>query len=112
MQLRSLEQSLGQPLFERKHKALVLTEAGCVALKYVDSISYIDAQVGRLVKTLDETGLAKNTVVVFWSDHGYYTTDPSDQHDLTASKPERVKELRNELDGYLKLVNARLPTKR
>lgn len=32
----------------------------------------MDAQVGLLLATLDETGLAKNTVVVFWSDHGYY----------------------------------------
>ena len=38
VQLRSLEQSLGQPLFERKHKALVLTEAGRIALEYADSI--------------------------------------------------------------------------
>ncbi|MCI0357162.1 MAG: sulfatase [Planctomycetaceae bacterium] len=39
---------------------------------YLAAISYIDAQVGRLLAALDETGLAKNTVVVFWTDHGYY----------------------------------------
>lgn len=39
---------------------------------YLAAISYVDAQVGRLLAVLDETGLAKNTVVVFWSDHGYY----------------------------------------
>ncbi len=39
---------------------------------YLAAISYIDAQVGRLLAALDETGLAKNTIVVFWSDHGYY----------------------------------------
>jgi iduronate 2-sulfatase len=39
---------------------------------YFAAISYVDAQVGRLLATLDETGLAKNTVIVFWSDHGYY----------------------------------------
>ena len=39
---------------------------------YYAAISYIDAQVGRLLATLDETGLAKNTIIVFWSDHGYY----------------------------------------
>ena len=39
---------------------------------YHAAISYVDAQVGRLMAALDETGLAKNTVVVFWSDHGYY----------------------------------------
>jgi iduronate 2-sulfatase len=39
---------------------------------YLAAISYVDAQVGRLLAALDETGLAKNTVIVFWSDHGYY----------------------------------------
>lgn len=39
---------------------------------YLAAISYVDAQVGRLMRTLDETGLTKNTIVVFWSDHGYY----------------------------------------
>jgi iduronate 2-sulfatase len=39
---------------------------------YLAAISYVDALVGKLMAALDETGLAKNTVVVFWSDHGYY----------------------------------------
>lgn len=39
---------------------------------YLAAISYVDAQVGRLLDALDKTGLAKNTIVVFWSDHGYY----------------------------------------
>ena len=39
---------------------------------YLAAISYVDAQVGRLMAALEETGLAKNTIVVFWSDHGYY----------------------------------------
>jgi iduronate 2-sulfatase len=39
---------------------------------YLAAISYVDAQVGRLLAALDETGLASNTIVVFWSDHGYY----------------------------------------
>ena len=39
---------------------------------YLAAISYVDAQVGKLLAALDETGLAKNTIVVFWSDHGYY----------------------------------------
>src|SRR5690606_23193222 len=29
------------------------------------------AQIGRLMQTMDELDLWKNTVVVFWSDHGY-----------------------------------------
>jgi LysR family transcriptional activator of nhaA len=38
VQLRQLEESLGQSLFDRKHKSLVLTEAGRIALEYADSI--------------------------------------------------------------------------
>lgn len=39
---------------------------------YFAAASFIDAQVGRLLDALEETGLGKNTVVVFWGDHGYY----------------------------------------
>ena len=38
---------------------------------YYSSISYMDAQVGRILDTLDELGLRKNTIVIFSSDHGY-----------------------------------------
>lgn len=38
VQLKSLEESFGQPLFDRQHKSLVLTEAGRIALQYADSI--------------------------------------------------------------------------
>ena len=31
----------------------------------------MDAQVGRLLERLDDLGLAKNTIVVLWGDHGY-----------------------------------------
>ena len=42
---------------------------------YRAAVSYMDAQVGRLVKALDETGLSKNTIIVLWGDHGYYLGD-------------------------------------
>jgi LysR family transcriptional activator of nhaA len=38
IQLRHLEETLGQPLFVRKNRQLVLTEAGRMALQYADSI--------------------------------------------------------------------------
>lgn len=37
---------------------------------YYAHCTALDACVGDLMKTLDETGLAKNTIVVFTSDHG------------------------------------------
>ncbi len=45
---------------------------------YFACIAYIDAQVGILLRTLDELGLAENTIVVFTSDHGYQLGE----HDL------------------------------
>lgn len=38
---------------------------------YYASVSFTDAQVGRLLAGLDELGLASNTIVVLWSDHGW-----------------------------------------
>uniref|UniRef100_A0A6Q2XF99 Iduronate 2-sulfatase n=1 Tax=Esox lucius TaxID=8010 RepID=A0A6Q2XF99_ESOLU len=38
---------------------------------YYASVSYVDSQVGRLLNTLDDLGLAEDTVVVFTSDHGW-----------------------------------------
>lgn len=47
-----------------------LTRAAIQA--YYASITFMDAQVGRLLATLDRLGLADNTIVVFHSDHGYH----------------------------------------
>lgn len=38
---------------------------------YYASVSYVDAQVGLVMKTLDDLKLRDNTLVVFMSDHGY-----------------------------------------
>jgi choline-sulfatase len=40
---------------------------------YYASISFMDAQVGRVVAALDKHKLADNTIIVFTSDHGYHT---------------------------------------
>lgn len=38
---------------------------------YYASVSYMDAQLGRVMDALDEMGLRDNTMIVFMSDHGY-----------------------------------------
>ncbi|NCY03047.1 MAG: iduronate-2-sulfatase, partial [Planctomycetia bacterium] len=39
---------------------------------YYASISFLDAQVGRVIDALDRHGLADDTIIVFTSDHGYH----------------------------------------
>jgi uncharacterized sulfatase len=38
---------------------------------YYASIAFLDAQVGKLLDSLDKLGLSESTTIVFWSDHGY-----------------------------------------
>ena len=39
---------------------------------YCAAVSYIDTQIGKLLKELKELGLEKNTIVVLWGDHGWH----------------------------------------
>ncbi|MDB4469809.1 sulfatase-like hydrolase/transferase [Akkermansiaceae bacterium] len=49
-----------------------MEEAKQCKLAYYATISFVDAQVGRLLDALEEKGLMDNTLIVFWSDHGYF----------------------------------------
>jgi len=39
---------------------------------YLACTSFVDAQVGRLLTALEEAGVADNTIVVLWGDHGWH----------------------------------------
>lgn len=39
---------------------------------YYASVAFMDAQVGKVLDALDQSGLADNTIVIFTSDHGYH----------------------------------------
>ncbi|QTN32032.1 sulfatase [Akkermansiaceae bacterium] len=47
-------------------------EALSARAAYAACVSYIDAQVGIVLDTLDELGLRDNTIVIFVSDHGFH----------------------------------------
>lgn len=39
---------------------------------YAACISYADAQVGKLLDRVDALGIAENTIIVLWGDHGWH----------------------------------------
>jgi iduronate 2-sulfatase len=42
---------------------------------YHAATSYVDAQIGRVLDELERLGLATNTIVVLWGDHGWHLGD-------------------------------------
>ncbi|MGF1637854.1 MAG: sulfatase [Cyclobacteriaceae bacterium] len=42
---------------------------------YYACVSYLDAQIGMVLEELETLGLAENTIVVLWGDHGYLLGD-------------------------------------
>lgn len=63
---------------------------------YYACISFIDAQIGRLLKTLKESGQLENTLILFSSDHGEYLGDyrcfgKRGMHDASARIPMIVR---------------------
>lgn len=60
---KDLPKPAGPPYDTEKQRGLLHAYYACV--------SYVDAQIGRLLQILEETGLAENTIVVLWGDHGW-----------------------------------------
>ncbi len=42
---------------------------------YFACVSYVDAQIGRILGELERLGLAQDTIVVVWGDHGWHLGD-------------------------------------
>lgn len=42
---------------------------------YYAAISYTDAQIGKVLSALKESGLDKNTIIILWGDHGWHLGD-------------------------------------
>lgn len=73
----------GAPPFALREKSEEANYIGVGSRPYSDSLkralmhgyyactSYVDAQIGQILQELQTLGLDKNTIVVFWGDHGY-----------------------------------------
>lgn len=61
------ESRIGIPINEEKQKELIHGYMAC--------ISYIDAQLGKILDELDKLKLTENTIIALWGDHGYHLGD-------------------------------------
>ena len=53
-------------------KGVTVDEARKCKQAYFATISFVDVQVGRLLDALEENDVMESTIIVFWSDHGYF----------------------------------------
>lgn len=44
---------------------------------YAACVSYVDAQVGKLMERLEQSTLGENTIVILWGDHGWHLGEHS-----------------------------------
>jgi arylsulfatase A-like enzyme len=59
----------------KKTKPLSRESANTARRAYLACVRYVDRQVGKVLTQLDELGLADNTIVVVWGDHGWHLGD-------------------------------------
>ena len=64
-----LHWKLPEPRLKFLHDANELTN---FTRSYLACTSFVDSQVGRLLKALEKSGHAENTIIVLWSDHGFH----------------------------------------
>lgn len=82
---------------------------------YYACVSYIDSLVGRLLDQLESTGLADNTIVCLWGDHGFHLGEQglwtkANNYELSARVPlllcgsEKIK-AGSQTDALVELVD-------
>ena len=76
----SPKRAIAHDWLELRNWYIDIPKSGPVSLKmeedliksYYATISYLDTLIGKLLKSLDDLDLRKNTTIVFWSDHGFF----------------------------------------
>jgi iduronate 2-sulfatase len=71
---------------------------------YFANISYMDAQIGKVLDALDKSGAASNTIIVFFADHGYHIGEhglwgKTSDFEFDAHVPLFISDLRPENRG-------------
>ena len=63
------------PFFKNKEHEIIVAKDGTwekLVHAYLATCSYADYNVGRILKALEESPYAKNTIIVLWGDHGWH----------------------------------------
>ncbi len=59
----------------KKTKPLATEDQITARRAYLACVRYVDRQVGKVLSSLEELGLAESTIVVVWGDHGWHLGD-------------------------------------
>jgi len=65
------KESIGNDLLGKVNVTLPDSKTRELRRAYYATVSYIDNEIGRVLDEVEELGLAENTIVVVWSDHGW-----------------------------------------
>jgi arylsulfatase A-like enzyme len=61
------------PVTSGAHSTVVKFKQWQAAVEsYLACVTYVDHEIGRLLKALDNSELGDNTIIVLWSDHGWH----------------------------------------
>ncbi len=76
-ELRSYTDEYGNKVFAplEEHVELNVDLQKKLIHGYYAAVSYIDAQIGKMMNKLEDLGIAENTIVIVWGDHGYHLGD-------------------------------------
>ena len=78
---------MGKYMMRRHQKDHILTQSHNLRKQliqaYYASVSFADAQVGKVLKALRNSKHAHNTIIVLWSDHGWHLGDKNTYRKFT-----------------------------